>query len=528
MLTTEIKSKIQSLWDRLWAGGLANPITAIEQISFLLFMRRLENINEGVLIKDNDKLKWSKFKELEGSELVDRVKNEVFEFIKHDLSKEDEPFSKAMRDATFSINNPLLLKEAINYIEEIYVEIEKQENKHQHFQDIQGDVYEYLLKQTNEAGKNGQFRTPRHIIQMMTELLDPKIDGKICDLTSGSSGFLVGAFQYLLKENSSFKEIDENGLEKGLDGDLLSKNDLKDLNEDTFYGFDIDQTMVRIGTMNLIMHGITKPNIKYINSLSDEYENEFQEFIVEKDEFIPKLKYPIDRVGEGEFKYVLANPPFSGKLNSERVSKTLNRIYDLKSKSRQTELLFLERIVYMLELEGKAAVIVPEGVLFNASKAYKKTREIILKDCKLEAVISLPSGVFQPYTGVKTSILLFTKKQFLSDEYNTEKVWFYGMESDGYSLDSNRKRIKNDNSLIKSIEIFKKRNNSKQEDRKFKHFFVPIQDIVDNGYELNYNLYKEFEYEEEKYEPPIKLLKKLRELENDISDGINNLIEDIK
>lgn len=534
MLTTEIKNKIQLLWDRLWAGGLSNPIKAIEQISYLLFMKRLEVFHPEV----NEEFKWSNYHELKGPELKIRI-NDVFKYIRTELANEDEPFAMAMIKANFEIETPSLIEDAIQFIDEIYTKIEEEESKGQHFQDIQGDVFEYLLKATNEAGKNGQFRTPRHIIQLIAELLDPKIEDentKICDVTSGSSGFLVGAFQYILKENSNERILDEeNQLEKALTGENLSEEKRKKLVEDTFVGFDISDNMVRIGMMNLMMHGVMKPNINNLNTLSNAYEEyEEKKFLEKLNDVVlsGKIKTSSKKTskkatdnsipGKEIYSYILANPPFAAKVNSKNISKNLNRIYTIKEDAKkatplQTELLFLERIVFMLKKEGKAAVIVPEGVLFNTGSAYKKTRDIILKDCELDAVISLPSGVFNPYTAVKTSILIFTKKQFESKIYNTKKVWFYEIESDGYTLDTNRKKINGDYPLPLIIDSYENKDIEENKDRKLKHFFVPIKEIIENDLELNYNLYKEFVFNEKEYEPPHELLRKLDELENEIS-----------
>lgn len=534
MLSQEIKNKIQLLWDRLWAGGLSNPIKAIEQISYLLFMKRLEVFHPEV----NEDFKWSNYHELKGFELKIRV-NDVFKYIRTELANEDEPFAMAMVKANFEIETPSLIEDAIQFIDEIYSKIEEEESKGQHFQDIQGDVFEYLLKATNEAGKNGQFRTPRHIIQLIAELLDPKIvdeNTKICDVTSGSSGFLVGAYQYILKENSNERILDEeNQLEKALTGENLSEEKRKKLVEDTFVGFDISDNMVRIGMMNLMMHGVMKPNINNLNTLSNAYEEyEEKKFLEKLNDVVlsGKIKTSSKKTskkatnnsipGKEIYSYILANPPFAAKVNSKNISKNLNRIYTIKEDAKkatplQTELLFLERIVFMLKKEGKAAVIVPEGVLFNTGSAYKKTRDIILKDCELDAVISLPSGVFNPYTAVKTSILIFTKKQFESKIYNTKKVWFYEIESDGYTPDTNRKKINGDYPLPLIIDSYENKDIEENKDRKLKHFFVPIKEIIENDLELNYNLYKEFVFNEKDYEPPHELLRKLDELENEIS-----------
>lgn len=519
MQNSIIKSKIQSLWDRLWSGGLSNPITAIEQISFLLFMKRLEKFKPNI----PEEYEWSFYSEIKGENLVKHVKETVFEYIKTDLAKEGEPFAKAMRDATFRINKPSLLEDAIQHIDEIYQEIETEEANNQHFQDIQGDVYEHLLKHTSEAGKNGQFRTPRHIIQMMAEILDPDTNGKICDLASGSAGFLVGAYQYIIKKYSKKVEKDENGLEKGVDGKNLSPAQKKKLKESLFYGYDIDQTMVRIGMMNLMMHGIDKPQITHLDTLSNEFEKHEG----------GKLK------GKGKYKYILANPPFTGKINSVTVSTSLQRIYQLfdedgkikkdkdgnpKKQTIQSELVFLERIVYMLKKGGRAAVIVPEGVLFNSGGAYRDIRKILMYDCILQGVISLPEGVFQPYTNVKTSILIFEKKKSNTTKLQSEDVWFYELQSDGYSLDTQRRLMK-ENPLPIIIEKWRNRNNKGQYNRKSQFFNIPSNEIESNAYELNINLYKEFVYEAQNFRKPERILEQLEQLESEILRGLEDLKE---
>ena len=321
MLTQEIKNKVQNLWDRLWAGGLANPITAIEQISYLLFMKRLEDFNPNV----PNEYKWSNYRSKKGKELAEHVKNNVFAYIQNELNGKDTPFTQSMSDARFIINTPSLLEDAMEFIDSIYEEIDDQiKNKNQHFQDIQGDVYEHLLWHTSQAGKNGQFRTKRHIIHMMAELLDPKVDGRICDLASGSGGFLVGAYQYIVTKYSKTTKPDDDGLPKGTDGDKLTKAQWRKLKEDTFYGFDIDQTMVRIGVMNLMMHGIEKPHIVHLDSLSTRYEQYEVDRYIEQwkadHENAPVLSIDEKKrfeVSHGQYKYILANPPFTGKIDSQ-------------------------------------------------------------------------------------------------------------------------------------------------------------------------------------------------------------------
>lgn len=533
MLSKEIQNKVQNLWDRLWSAGFSNPISAIEQISYLLFMKRLEVFKPDV---DNN-YKWTNYRTLKNDkELVLRIKN-VFEFIKTELSKEDEPFAQAMSNASFEIDDPHLLRNAIDFIDSIYEDINDEvKNKNQHLNDIQGDVYEHLLKHTAEAGKNGQFRTPRHIIHMMAALLDPDLDGKILDLASGSGGFLVGAYQYLITKFSKSLGRDDDGLMKGNDGEKLSSSQRKKLAEDTFYGFDIDRTMVRIGVMNLMMHGISKPQIIYLDSLSAGYEQwEANRLSIELD--LNDKKSIINPTLQGQFKYILANPPFTGKIDSPRVSENLDRIYPplyedkaqkiRKKQTVQSELLFLERMIYMLEKGGRAAVIVPEGVLFNSGKSYKAVREILMTDCDLEGVISMPSGVFQPYTAVKTSILLFTKRSWKNglDKPQNIDVWFYGMDSDGYTLDTNRKRLKESPlpDIIIKLEEWKNSDKAALNDRKLKQFTIPFKEIKENGFELNFNLYKDFVYESQDFQPSKKILKMITDLELEINEGLEDL-----
>lgn len=509
MLTNEIRNKVQNLWSRLWSGGFSNPISAIEQISYLLFMKRLENFYPSA----PKECKWTYYQGWEGEKLIPHIKERVFPFILNGLTQKSDPFAIAMEDASFRINDPSLITDAIRFINDIYSEIERQEKEdNQHFQDIQGDVYEHLLRQTSEAGKNGQFRTPRHIIQMMAEMLDPDVDGKICDLACGSGGFLVGAYQYIITKYSKEKELDVNGLAKGIEGELLKAAQKKKLKEDTFFGFDIDQTMVRIGTMNLMMHGITKPNIVHIDTLSDRYE---------------KVE---GKKNHEKYKYILANPPFTGKINSLTISKNLDRVYPPKydkdgnrlAQTVQSELLFLERIVYMLEKGGRAAVIVPEGLLFNSGTAHKTIRKILMTDCDLQGVVSLPEGVFMPYTGVKTSVLIFQKRKLRNNKVQSIDVWFYGMKSDGYSLDANRRRLK-DEPLPEAIKEWRTRLEKDQSSRKLQHFSIPYQEIEKNGFELNFNLYQDFVYEAESFRDPKELLEQLTSLESEILKGLEEI-----
>lgn len=518
MLSPELKSKIDQLWDKFWSRGITNPITAIEQISYLLFMRRLDEIDQKKLneadfteevydsiFKGNEDLRWSQFSQItDPDEMLSVTRDRVFPFIKNinktTASKDQEihPYTRHMENAVFLIANANLLDEAIKSIDEIYIEIQKQQEEGQDFQDTQGDIYEYLLSELKEAGKNGQFRTPRHIIQLMCEIIDPDVTDKICDPACGTGGFLLAAYQHILTKYTSdkFLKTDENGFKRGTTGDKITNKDLwKKLKESTFYGFDIDQTMVRIGLMNLMLHDISIPRIEHRDTLSKKYD-----------------AYEADE----QYSVVLANPPFTGRIDKGAKSDKL------RVKGTQSELLFIDRIVHMLRPGGKAALIVPEGVLFGGNKDQKGIRQILLKDCQLEAVISLPSGAFKPYTGVKTAILVFTKVELKSKSFHTERVWFYELLSDGYSLDDNRRKLK-ENPLPKAVNSWKNRTQDSEEERKGHHFYVPVSEIKENDYDLSFNRYKEFVYEEQEYDPPKDILATLLKMEKEIQAEMEEL-----
>jgi type I restriction enzyme M protein len=512
MLTQDIKLKLSKMWDMLWAGGLTNPITSIEQISYLLFMRRIEYVDNGSYFIGNEDYKWSVYKDYEPLELLNHIRNNVFPFIKS-IQDRHQPFSQAMADAVFSIDKPRLLKETVEIIDSIYIDIEKQQKAGQHFQDTQGDLYEYLLKETSEAGKNGQFRTPRHIIQLMCELVDPNIGDKVCDLTCGTGGFLIGAYHHILTKHSkdSHKIKDENGLYRSVEGSLLTQKQAKQLSANTFFGFDIDSTMIRISLMNLIMHGILEPKIVKIDTLSSDFDKYEANLERENSNISSGSKF------DGYYNCILANPPFTGRIDRGSLSETFDSL-----KTNSSEVLFINRIIQMLAINGKCAVIVPEGVLSGSSKAQKQTRIKLLKDCSLEAVISLPSGAFFPYTGVKTSILIFKKVQTNSQLYHTSNVWFYDMKSDGYSLDTNRKKLK-DNPLPILIESYKAREADEYASKESKSFYVSIDNIEENDFVLNIGQYKEIVYEPEHHEVPHELLSKILELENKITEELQSL-----
>lgn len=508
MLSTNIKSEISNLWDKFWSGGIANPLTAIEQISYLLFMKRIDELDlkqeadakflerkyvsifDGVDEdgEDNQKKRWSYFKQLEGGEMLKHVQTKVFSFIKT-LKNGNQIYSDHMKDAVFIIPKATLLVEAINIIDHIYEEIEKEQKEGERFQDTQGDVYEYLLSEIASAGKNGQFRTPRHIIQMICSLVNPKLGEEICDPACGTGGFLLGAYQHILTQHTSeqYLEKDENGIVRGLLGDKLTdERQWQLLREKTFYGFDFDTTMVRIGLMNLMLHGIDHPNIDYKDTLSKKYTE------------------------QNRFDVVMANPPFKGSIDKSDVNEGLS------IDTTKTELLFVNRIVNMLRLGGRAGVIVPDGVLFGSSNAHKNLRKMLIEGCELQGVISMPSGVFKPYAGVSTAVLIFVKGG------STEDIWFCDMQSDGYSLDDKRIKISTSD-IPEIINKWNSRNSKIDTDRKQNFFFVSRKEIEDKKYDLSINRYKETEYREVEYENPQEILKKIEDLEEEITTGLKKL-----
>lgn len=502
MLTPAIKSKVDTLWDRFWSGGIANPLTAMEQISYLLFMRRLDASDQKrredgqwlgqpytSVFEGADDCRWSRFRHLPAEEMLVHVRDKVFPFIKR-LGGESQSFARSMQDAVFIVPKPSLLTEAVGIIDEIYAEIERDRKESgQTFHDTQGDLYEYLLSEISTAGKNGQFRTPRHIIQMICSLVDPKLGDEICDPACGTGGFLLGAYQNILTRHTSpnLRETDENGIERGLVGDQLSdERQWQVLRERTFYGFDFDTTMVRIGMMNLLLHGIDRPNLTYRDTLSKKFDE--------------KERYDV----------VLANPPFKGSIDKSDIHE------DLRLKTTKTELLFVNRIIDLLRIGGRAGVIVPDGVLFGSSNAHRDLRKMLLDDCELQGVVSMPSGVFKPYAGVSTAVLVFVKGG------KTEDVWFYDMEADGYSLDDKRQKIP-ENDIPDVIARWKARDPKHGIDRTAKSFFVPVEEIRGNKYDLSINRYKEAKYEETDHESSTAIVAKLRWLEDEIRRDLDEL-----
>lgn len=478
MITGEIKNKIDRMWTILWTEGSTNPLTNIEQLTYLIFMKGLDESElekeqdnellgiddyEGVFPNDKQHIRWHNFKNLgDAQQIYLIIQNEAFPFIKSLGGKADSAFSVFMKDAIFQINKPATLQRIISIIDELPTEAN----------DTKGDIYEYLLSKLAQSGTNGQFRTPRQIIEMMVELMQPKPEDSIIDPAMGTAGFLVQASEYLRKNHD----------------DLFNIHSLNEhFHKSMFFGNDMDNTMLRIGAMNMMLHGVDEPQISYRDSLSE------------------------DNVEREKYTLVLANPPFKGSLDYESVSNDLLTI----SKTKKTELLFLSLFLKILKPGGRAAVIVPDGVLFGSSKAHKDVRKAIIDDNKLEAIIKMPSGVFKPYAGVSTAILIFTK----TIDGGTDNVWFYDMKADGYSLDDKRTPIE-ENDIPDIIERYHNIDNELERRRSDKSFFVSFEEIKENDWDLSINKYKEIEYEKKEYRKPIEIIKNIKILEKEINESM--------
>ncbi len=520
----DLKNKIDQLWNKFWSGGISNPLTAIEQITYLLFMKRLDELDqkrqadaewtgekytskfEGPWILPEERnwpvaeqrpidkrtLRWSEFKRMQAEEMLQHVQGKVFPFLK-DLNGAESNFTHHMKNAVFIIPKPALLVEAVKTIDEIFEVMEKDSRENgQAFQDIQGDVYEMLLAEIATAGKNGQFRTPRHIIKLMAELVQPQLGHKIADPACGTGGFLLGAYQYIvtqlaIKAGTKNLEPDEDGFFRTSVAAALTEKAQAILQE-SLYGYDIDATMVRLGLMNLMMHGIDEPHIDYQDTLSKSY-NE-----------------------EAEYDIVLANPPFTGSIDKGDINE------NLQLSTTKTELLFVENIYRLLKKGGTACVIVPQGVLFGSGGAFRTLRQLLVERCDLKAVITMPSGVFKPYAGVSTAILLFTKVWGAKDKITqpaTENVWFYEMAADGYSLDDKRSKQEGHGDLQDIIGRYHARDAATDTDRTAKCFMVPRSEIADekNNYDLSLSRYKQDVYEEVHYDAPGVILDRLIQAE---------------
>ena len=480
MITGELRNKIDKIWETFWTGGITNPLDVIEQFTYLLFIKQLDEVEttkeneanflgvdyESMFPGECQKYRWSKFKNLgSAEEMYELVLNGVFPFIKNLHQDGDSAYARYMGDAIFKIPTAAMLSKIVDGIDKLELGDE----------DSKGDLYEYLLSKVATAGTNGQFRTPRHIIKMMVELVKPAPDDTIIDPAMGSAGFLIEAQSYLIENHPEL---------------FLHQESLQHFNNTMFYGNDMDRTMLRIGAMNMLLHGVENPNISYRDSLSE------QNTDVEK------------------YSLVLANPPFKGSLDYEAVSADLLKV----TKTKKTELLFLALFLRILKKGGRAAVIVPDGVLFGSSKAHKQIRKEIIENNKLDAVISMPSGVFKPYAGVSTAILIFTK----TGSGGTDKVWFYDMKADGLSLDDKRQEIA-DNDIPDIIERFNHLDAETDRKRTDQSFFVPVDEIVSNDYDLSINKYKEIVYEAVQYEPTEVIIGKIDALESEIRGELAEL-----
>lgn len=476
-----IQNKIDKVWETLYAGGVSNPITVIEQITYLLFMKALDEVeinNEqteqilGVKFKrifdeEHQDCRWSKFKNMSATEMFKVVSEKVFPFIKNMQVSKESSFSRYMENAIFVIPTALVLEKLVTQLDTIPMKD----------RDTKGDIYEYMLSKLSTSGDLGQFRTPRHIIKMMVEMIKPTPNDTICDPACGSGGFLVEAGEYIREKNK----------------ELFNSDSLKHhFNNTMFYGFDTDSTMLRISAMNMILHGIDNPNINYQDSVSE------------------------DNTDEDKYSVILANPPFKGTIDTERTAPNLLRICNTK----KTELLFLTLFLRILKIGGRCACIVPDGVLFGSSNAHKSIRKEIVENNKLEAIISMPSGVFQPYAGVSTAVMIFTK----TTTGGTDKVWFYDMTADGYSLDAKRIKVA-ENDIPDILERFNNLDKENDRLRTDKSFFVPKEEIVSNDYDLSINKYKEIIQEKVEYENPKVILKQIRDMEEEFQKQLKELEE---
>lgn len=493
MITGELRSKVDSIWDTIWTGGITSPITVLEQITYLMFMKLLDDnqlkaeaganalgiklknrvFGEGICVisenphveTDYKNLRWHVFHNYEPGTMFSNIQNYVFPFIKQIGEGKDTAFSRYMKDTVFLIPTAKVLAKAVDGIDAMDMN-----NK-----DIMGDVYEYLLGKIAAAGENGQFRTPRHIINMMVQLMKPTLKDKILDPAMGSAGFLLESSTYISTHYAK---------------ELMKADNAKYYKSGMFSGFDTDQSMLRIGAMNMMLHGVEDPNITYQDSLSG------------------------DNNERNCYSLIMANPPFTGSVFQEEISKDLLAL----CKTKKTELLFLTLFVKMLEVGGRCASIVPDGVLFGSSTAHKAIRRELVENQKLVAVISMPSGVFKPYAGVSTAILIFTK----TNAGGTDKVWFYDMKADGYSLDDKRSPIAA-NDIPDIIARFNNLDGEEGRERTEQSFFVTKEEIVDNGYDLSINKYKKTEYVTVEYPSTAEILDRLDALEAEIASEMKEL-----
>lgn len=494
MITGEIKNRIDSIWDTFWTGGITNSITILEQMTYLFFMKMLDDAQRtkeananamGVAVSEPtigygawhnpetdrnvpyEDLRWSTFKNYDPETMYRIVSKDVFVFIKNLSSGKESAYSRFMENATFLIQSPRTLTKIVEGIDHLDM----------NNRDTMGDVYEYVLSKMAASGNNGQFRTPRHIIRMMVEIMQPTLKDTICDPAMGSAGFIVESAKYVREHYKS---------------ELLKKENAHHYKNEMLHGFDTDFTMLRIGAMNLMLHGVDNPDIQYRDSLST------------------------DNTDENRYTLCLANPPFTGSLDNEAVSKSLLAI----TKTKKTELLFVSLFIRMLQMGGRCASIVPDGVLFGNSSAHKALRKELIDNQRLQAVISMPSGVFQPYSGVSTAVLVFTK----TNAGGTDKVWFYDMKADGYTLDQKRTECP-ENDIPDVIARFKNMDAEATRTRKEQSFLVPVEEIRDNDYDLSINKYKEVERVKVEYEAPEVIFGKIATLQQDINNAMSEFKE---
>ena len=501
VLTGELRNQIDRIWDAFWSGGIANPLEVLEQLTYLLFIRRLDDLEtleerrsqrsdqpmrRRIFPEESQELRWSRFKELgEAAAMFKLVGDQVFPFLR-DLGGEESAYASHMRDARFTIPTPGLLTKVVELLDAVPMED----------RDTKGDIYEYMLGKLATAGTNGQFRTPRHIIELMVAMTEPTPRDVMVDPACGTCGFPVAVGEYLREHHP----------------EVLSDPELREhFNHGLFHGFDFDSTMLRIGAMNMLLHGVENPDVSYRDSLSEDNAEE-----------------------ENKYTLVLANPPFAGSLDYESTSGRLQRVV----KTKKTELLFMALFLQLLKPGGRAAVIVPDGVLFGSSNAHKELRRTLVEDHFIEGVVSLPSGVFRPYAGVSTAILFFTK----TGRGGTDHVWFYDMTADGWSLDDKRNPLLPLEKLgpapkeaLAEAELYKnnlpdclarwrqRKDSERDRERTAQSFCVPKAEIAEQGYDLSLNRYKELVHDEVEHRPPLEILAELRSIEQEILQGIEEL-----
>lgn len=488
MLTGEIRSQVDRVWDAFWTGGISNPLEVIEQLTYLLFIKRLDelhtvrenkanrlgrDIEDPIFSPSQQHLRWSRFKNIEAGQMYRLITDEAFPFMKGLSGHESSAFAIHMKDARFPLppEKAGLLAKVVDMIDRIPMQD----------RDTKGDLYEYLLSKLATAGQNGQFRTPRHIIQLMVQMTAPHPNDTLCDPACGTAGFLVVAAEYLRQHHP---EINTHETYRArYDGPM-------------FHGFDFDTTMLRVGSMNMLLHGINNPDIRNKDSLSEDHSTDTEVYSL-----------------------ILANPPFAGSLDTESVAKDLLTVV----RTKKTELLFIALFLRLLKPGGRAAVIVPDGVLFGSSTAHKTLRQALVEEHKLEAIISMPSGVFKPYAGVSTAVVFFTK----TNVGGTDQVWFYDMQADGFSLDDKRTpldgRQHEHNNLPDILARWQNRAAENGRSRTEQSFLVPKAEIAANGYDLSINRYKEIVYQEVAYDDPPTILAELEQLEAEIQQGMAEL-----